>query len=531
MRSRRHTHRKDTAVRVALGVVLLVAGALKAHHLATEPVAAAGWINGRLGLMIQAEIEILFGLWLVGGLLPRLSWGGALACFTLFTGVTLYRGITGEASCGCFGKISVNPWYTLVLDVGAIVALLWQRPLLREGRPVANRRARLVAVSAAGVVLCVAAGVAMGLYAPARLGEDGQILGDDPYVFLEPETWPGRRLPLLAHIVDVPPAAKGVSSTDARGQLARGQWTVVLYRHNCSHCQESVPKFEKMCLTAGPGGGFTKVAMIELPPYAPPGKSLLSPNSPCVRGRLSDRRQWFVQTPVALFLADGAVTGLLQEDQDAGQAATAARKAAPPIAMKDGAYDFGFVEVTGRREVTLTMPNPLKHAVKMGAIYSDCVCLKGTALTKSVSAKGNMTVHVVFLAPKKPVKYDRRLILRTDPPGRPPARLRIKANVGMPLTVEPIRVNFGRITVGRQSQKTFTIHNRGARPITLTNSTGGSLCTVALPSVVAAGAAVSVPVTVTPTSPGPASTIIQIRTNHATQSSLIIPVNFHAATD
>jgi len=520
---------------VALGAILLIAGALKAHHLATEPVAGAGWINGRISLMIQAEIEILFGLWLFGGLMPRLSWAGALGCFVLFTGVTLYRGITGEASCGCFGKVSVNPWYTLVLDLGAIAALLWQRPDLSEGKPAANRRGRLITVAAAGVVLCVAAGAAMAMYTPARLGADGQILGDDPYVFLEPATWPGKRLPLLRHIVDVPGAAKdanarGVSGTDVSAQLAKGQWTAVLYRHNCSHCQESVPRFEKMCLKAGPGGGFTKVAMIELPPYAPPGKSLLAPDSPCVQGRLSDRRQWFVQTPVALFLADGAVTGLLTEgDEDAGAAATAARKAAPPIATKDGAYDFGFVEVNGRREVSLTMPNPLKRAVAMGTVYSDCVCLKGTALTKKVSAGGNMTVHVVFIAPKKPIKYDRRLILRTDPPGRPPARFRIKANVGMPLTVDPIRVNFGRITLGKESRRTFAIRNRGTKPIRLTNATGGSLCTVALPPVVAAGSAVSVPVTVKPSSAGPASAIIQIRTNHGTQTSLIVPVNFHAA--
>jgi len=39
-----------------------------------------------------------------------------VTCFSVFCGVTLYKGLAGATSCGCFGQLSVNPWYTLAAD-------------------------------------------------------------------------------------------------------------------------------------------------------------------------------------------------------------------------------------------------------------------------------------------------------------------------------------------------------------------------------------------------------------------------------
>jgi hypothetical protein len=55
-------------------------------------------------------------------------WTGVLAFFGILTGVSLYLAVEGQASCGCFGKVEVSPWWTLALDVGILAILLVSRP-------------------------------------------------------------------------------------------------------------------------------------------------------------------------------------------------------------------------------------------------------------------------------------------------------------------------------------------------------------------------------------------------------------------
>jgi len=59
-------------VRVVAALLLLVAAALKTHQLSTEPVIGTGLIESRPFLMATVEFELLFGVWLISGLLPSL---------------------------------------------------------------------------------------------------------------------------------------------------------------------------------------------------------------------------------------------------------------------------------------------------------------------------------------------------------------------------------------------------------------------------------------------------------------------------
>jgi len=145
-------------VRWALGLLLLVAGILKAHQLATEPVANTDIFSYRWSLTGQVYFELIFGVWLLSGLHKRLAWLTAVGCFVFFSGVTLYKALSGAATCGCFGKVDVNPWHTLILDVSAVAALLVFRPDLRRGTPVKHYRPRLGAASALSMALCIPAG-------------------------------------------------------------------------------------------------------------------------------------------------------------------------------------------------------------------------------------------------------------------------------------------------------------------------------------------------------------------------------------
>ena len=95
-------------LRVFVAAVLLTAAALKCHQLATEPIMAGTvpiladtigpWL-AKMGLspsslvrwllMATVEFELFFGVWLLANILPKLTWSAALACFSLFTCISL----------------------------------------------------------------------------------------------------------------------------------------------------------------------------------------------------------------------------------------------------------------------------------------------------------------------------------------------------------------------------------------------------------------------------------------------------------
>jgi len=112
-------------LRLILGLILLLAAGLKAHQLATDPLVTlaprpsalaplpaslAPLLHSRPCLIGVVECELLFGLVLLSGILPRLTWALSLLCFGGFALISLYKGISGDATCGCFGRVPVNPW-------------------------------------------------------------------------------------------------------------------------------------------------------------------------------------------------------------------------------------------------------------------------------------------------------------------------------------------------------------------------------------------------------------------------------------
>jgi len=49
------------------------------------------------------------------------------------------------------------------------------------------------------------------------------------YEVLEPETWVGKKLPILQHI-------------DIGEKLSRGNWLILLYHHDCPDCAKAIAK-------------------------------------------------------------------------------------------------------------------------------------------------------------------------------------------------------------------------------------------------------------------------------------------------
>lgn len=284
-------------IRMLVGGVLLLAAALKACQLATEPTAEISLMTSRWFLVFSVEFELLLGLCLISGLFVRTVWLTTLSSFALFSCISLYKALSGEVSCGCFGSVQVNPWYTLCLDLAVVGALMRYRPALWgkeagiDTRPASYYRV----VFGMWLVVAVSAGWGMSRFEATTVSDDGMFLGDGEIVVLEPETWTGNRFPLFAHI-------------DRGEQLARKSWLVVLYHHDCPQCREVLPSYELLA-AAEANEGQPSVALVEVPPFGPR-EGGDSSTSPVHRARLQDTKDWFVQTPTEIQLTDGIVTAV-----------------------------------------------------------------------------------------------------------------------------------------------------------------------------------------------------------------------------
>lgn len=514
---------RSTASRTVLtflGLVLLVAAGLKAHQLATEPTAERELFSHRGFLILWVEVEIVLGLWFLSRLARRASWLAAVLCFLAFGVFTLHRALAGETSCGCFGRIEINPWHTFVFDLAALVALSLFRPDLGRSVPTSHARLRFAATAALTLAAGIPVGLAAALYMPARLSADGQIAGDKRVVLLEPEQWVGARCPILKHI-------------DIGDRLAKGHWTVVLYHHDCPHCQERVPEFEREVRERAARLGDAKTAMVELAPYAPANKSLLPHDTPCMKGRVSDARDWFVETPTILTLVDGAVVDAREGDGPkgssparlAGLTLVAGEKSVP---FQEGGYDFGYVEPRSAHKVLLTVTNPSKKPLTITKVRSECKCMSAVASEAIIPPGASAPVRVVLVAPEKPVLYNKRILLQTDDPQAAPIAVPIKAAVGLPLIVEPPTVDFGAMAAGEERERPVTIANRCAKPVRLIYSTSsGAGCFVRVPrEPVSAMGKASVPLVVKAQASGRQTVSVQIQTDLDLQPSVSVAVQF-----
>lgn len=294
-----------------LGLILLAAALLKGYQLLTEPVANRDLWSYRPFLVVQVEGELTLGLWLLSGLFPRPAWLTALACFSFFSLVTFYKGLTGAASCGCFGPVHVNPWITLTtIDLPAVVALGLFRPaavlmplwsLLRRQqslRHVVTELANPLPSLPRFATTMVLGVMVLGVTAPIlALNKPADIAAT--YEVLEPQTWVGKELPILDHI-------------DVERRLRHGTWLVLLFYAGCPECHEAMEKYTEALTLLPPATDLLRCAFVGVPPLdqAPD----LPANSPIVVGKLSRMKTWFVKTPVVVLLSNGAVVSVWEED-------------------------------------------------------------------------------------------------------------------------------------------------------------------------------------------------------------------------
>lgn len=179
--------------------------------------------------------------------------------------------------------MEIPPWWMLGLDSVVLVVLLVARPN-KVISPLRSPRWRWLLIVAVYLLAAVAAGWSMLSYQPALLSGDGIIVGSGNTVVLEPVAWIDKPFPLLEFV-----------ETDA--ELTGGSWRVVLYHHDCPDCQAKLDALRNEATGE-------RILLLEIPPY---GSAADDAWTEFTRGRLGDDWDWFVETPVELWLEKGVV--------------------------------------------------------------------------------------------------------------------------------------------------------------------------------------------------------------------------------
>ena len=269
-------------VLIAVGTVLVAAAFLKIDAILTRQ-----WPASYIKIL-EALMETTVGLWCWCGVWRRAAWAVTVLLFLVFAGVSLFRGWAGHQSCGCFGDVRVNPWWTLGLDAGILVALLVWRPR----RPVPKAATfRLMGTGFMLLLLLAAGGWLMVRNRPARLHADGRLTGGTGTVWMNPVRWTHHRLPLLQYM--------------RHAQLyAHGRWLVVLYHHGCQVCWQAIGQVAaKLAVAKHP----QHVLLLEVPPNGSLPASLDLQGM--VHAKVHFGRAWAIPMfPLYLDLHDGVVT-------------------------------------------------------------------------------------------------------------------------------------------------------------------------------------------------------------------------------
>jgi hypothetical protein len=225
-------------IRWFMAVVLLLAAGLETYQLVIEPtfdknLFSAWWFN-----VFVVEFEIFFVFWLIFGLLPKLTWVADVSLFSIFAMVSCYKAISGETSCGCFGSVTVNPWLTMVFDLG-MIGLLWKfqpvcatlnfQSIIDEFLK-SFRLRKLILVVLVWFIIIIPITYAIFSVNKTDFGNLGvEFVGLDgkKVLLLTPEKWNNKKFPLIPYI----------EKSEMIERLKNGQWTVVLFSHQCEKCK------------------------------------------------------------------------------------------------------------------------------------------------------------------------------------------------------------------------------------------------------------------------------------------------------
>jgi hypothetical protein len=285
-------------VMVTAGLVLIVATVLKIHHLLTEPIISKGFWESWEFFLIQIPLELGLGIWLVCGLFKKAAWVVSVLSFGLFIVVTLQKGLIGAESCGCFGRVHVNPWVTLsVFDIPLFLGLVIFRPRGYKLLPPPWPSAKHFFGVAIPTFIVIGAIIPVLIFnkPPDRT---------DKYEVIRPKEWIKKEPPGEKQISEEWSMLKYIDIADSlRSDIA----IVVFYNTECDVCDDAIPLYDQMSRDMAGDRDSIQFAFIEIPPYASEKDSIVPVDTPCLRGKLDSGKAWYIQTPLVVVIQDGLV--------------------------------------------------------------------------------------------------------------------------------------------------------------------------------------------------------------------------------
>jgi len=141
----------------------------------------------------------------------------------------------------------------------------------------------------------------MGRYTDTTLSDAGEIIGNGKVVVLKPETWVGKRFPLLGHI-------------DIGNELSSGLWVVLLHRHTCTGCQDALSKWKPLARDFSGRLNCPKVALVECPPYAR--QATTAEDGSLITGRLGAAKEWQLSGATTVLIDGGKVQSVFTDGRE-----------------------------------------------------------------------------------------------------------------------------------------------------------------------------------------------------------------------
>jgi len=325
-------------ITIIAAVFLIAASALKAYQLLIEPIVAPVFWESWEFYLIMIPLEMGLGIWLLCGLFRKAAWLVAIVAYVAFMGTTLYRGLIGADSCGCFGPIEVNPWITFfTINITILGGLLIFRPkgekLLPPPWP---KAAHFFGVAIPTFIFLPSLVFVLIFNKPPDIGQK--------YVVVRPDKWDVKTGPLEepeanqqggeiprqvltdqnqpagdTNSVSQKPSRQTALQTDEQlwpmldyidiaDSIRSGLVVVVLSRHDCPDCHEAIPEYDKFSRDMADDSSSLKFAFIEVPPFGSANETAVPEDTVCLTGRLDSTMEWLnITAPLVAVLMDGVL--------------------------------------------------------------------------------------------------------------------------------------------------------------------------------------------------------------------------------
>ena len=282
-----------------IAVLLLFAAGMKTWQLATVPVLGEGLLHARWFNILVVEFELFWAIWLLWGLLPKQTRWATLGLFSTFATVSLYKALSGEVSCGCFGQAQVNPWWMFGLDI-VIVGFVFSFKVFSQAQksyfsavPENNRffhslcSFTIVAMTFGGLIYLYLSHLQY-----SRLSELGYVIGNSKVVELTPNEWQGKPFPFKEY------CSLNIDMSDST-------LFVMFQRKGCLDCELLRQAIIRMTKTNNIS--LVVLDVSEMSNSKSSHAKSLAKDENVFYGKTNTEYTWLVETPIVLELRNGIV--------------------------------------------------------------------------------------------------------------------------------------------------------------------------------------------------------------------------------